>query len=389
MIELNGKNQVVNLLRRQPLSRVDLAKQTGLVKSSLTKITQQLLNDGIIEEMTATEHTQECTKGRPKTALCLVPNINFSLCCYISIESFVAILIDQTNKILCHHVMRWDLPKEKRVFGAAQIVEMIKQHGEELCRIQGIEFSELKIITVATQGKIAQHSGMVHYSQLLKERHFNLAQYIEEQTGHVAKIFNIAYCCSAQLNVSFSQLNSFVALLLGYGSGMGVVIDQRIALGPDGTAPEISHMTYDRHGRDCYCGAKGCCETYVTYRSIIAEIEKRVGYTLPGADAKEQLHHIVTLLNEQHPDYLDVVNEAANVMGFIISHFMTVWDVRDVIISGEVGILFDYLKPQIEYYVANNGDFTFGATQINLWQERDYNIAFYGLIELTNRSYHV
>ncbi|MCA2018998.1 ROK family protein [Vibrio tritonius] len=389
MIELNGKNQVVNLLRRKPLSRVDLAKQTGLVKSSLTKITQQLLNDGIIEEMTSSEQTQECTKGRPKTALRLVPHKNFSLCCYISIESFVAILIDQTNKILCHQVVRWDLPKEKRIFSAAQIVEMIQHHGHELCRIEGIAFSELKVITVATQGKIAQHSGLIHCSQILKERHFNLAEYIEQQTGHTAKIFNIAHCSCAQLRVSYSQLNSFVTLLLGYGAGLGVMIDKKIALGPAGTSPEISHMTYDLNGRDCYCGAKGCCETYITYRAIIAEIEKRVGHTLPGKDAKEQLHHIVSCLEQQQPDYIEVVNEAAKVMGFIISHFITVWDIHDVILSGEVSILFDYLKPQIEHYLQHNSDLNFGSTNISFWHERDYNIAYYGLIELTNRAYQV
>ena len=73
---------------------------------------------------------------------------------------------------------------------------------------------------------------------------FKLAKAITEATGIEAQIYNIAYCSSFRLKQLYSERESFIAVLLGYGMGVGIVIDGRIVLGPDGTAPEISHVTY-------------------------------------------------------------------------------------------------------------------------------------------------
>ncbi|MZI93034.1 ROK family protein [Vibrio sp. CAIM 722] len=389
MTDINGKNQVIALLRRQPLSRVDLANQTGLVKSSLTKITQQLITRQLVEEVPEHESTAKCTKGRPKTLLRLVAGKNVSICCHLSIEGLYVILIDHTNKILGHEKISWDLPKEKRVFEAKELVAIIKQHGKKLCRQHHVPFNELRIVTVATQGKIAQRSGVIHSSQLFKERHFNFANLIEQELGCPAKIFNIAFCNTTQLQINYSRIRNFVDLLLAYGVGIGISIDDKIMLGPDGTAPEITHMNYKRDGNPCYCGAHGCCETYVTYRAIIQQIEDSTGKTIPGADYKEQLKYISTQVTEGNRPYIDVVNKAGEALGFIIGQFTTVWDIHDVILSGPVGILYDHLKPVILRQLNESNDFKFAESKLNLWYEKDHNLPFYGLIELTNSSYQV
>lgn len=384
-MELNGKNRVVALLRKRPQSRVELAQQTGLVKSSLTKITAQLLQDGIIAEIADPEPASDSAHmGRPKTLLQLKSGVNFSLCVYMSIESLIVYFIDQTNAVLLRDEQHWNLADETQTLTVAACVTLIQQKAAAMCQRYQIPISKLKQIAVATQGKIAQHTGIVHYSQLFRERHFNLADAITAATGVPARIVNIAYCSVYHLKKLYQDKSSFLAILLGYGMGVGIVIDHQIILGPDGTAPEISHIAYASDGPRCYCGASGCAETYLTYRAIIQKLTSLNPVFVPDATVQEQLDHIAHQLISHTQPYEQVIRDAGRVLGFVIAQIITMFDIRDIIINGEVSIFFDCFRDEIERYLAQHNDYQFGAGQALLVCEPDNDVAFKGLVELTN-----
>lgn len=389
-MELNGKKRVVALLRKQPQSRVELAQQTGLVKSSLTKITAQLLLEGMIEEIADLEPvTDSAHMGRPKTLLRLKPGVNFSLCVYMSIESLIVFFIDQTNAVLLRDEQRWDLSDETQTLTVASCVHLIRQKAAAMCQRYQIAVSELKQITVATQGKIAQHTGIVHYSQLFRERHFNLADAMTAATGVPARIVNIAYCSVYHLNQLYHDRGSFLAILLGYGMGVGIVIDHQIMLGPDGTAPELSHLSYASDGPRCYCGACGCAETYLTYRAIIQKLNRLNPALIPDVSIQKQLEHIAVQLKQHVQPYEQTIREAGRVLGFVIAQIITLFDIRNIIINGEVSLFFDCFREEIERYLTEHNDYLFGAGQTSLVCESDNDVAFKGLVELTNDTCRV
>lgn len=63
-------------------------------------------------------------------------------------------------------------------------------------------------------------------------------------------------------------MNDFVVITLGTGLGSGIVSDGKVLYGYDGLAGELGHVIYERNGRMCGCGRKGCIETYVSARGI-------------------------------------------------------------------------------------------------------------------------
>lgn len=390
VMDINGKNKVISLLRQQPRSRVELAKCTGLVKSSLTKITQQLLQDGLIEELTGDKSGEpERHGGRPETRLQLRPGVHHSLCFYISIEGIICFLIDQTSAVIERYQIAWDRSGTGDALTTAELVAQIVQITEHLCAKNAVEPYSLKLISVATQGKLAQATGEVHYSQLLTERHVHLTQAITAATGIAAKLYNIAYCSSFRLHQLYPQHPSFIAILLGYGMGVGIAIDNRIVLGPDGTAPEISHITYAEDGPQCYCGAKGCAETYLTYNAILTEVSRL--RTIPwGSDqVLAQLDEVNELLNQRDPVCERVIRQAGRVLGHVLAQLVTLLDIRIIILNGEVSLFFSVLKEEIEAYLLQHGDYRFGDGGITILRELDNQLAFAGLIELTNEGYAV
>ncbi|MBB6056823.1 ROK family protein [Tolumonas osonensis] len=356
----------------------------------MTKITQQLLNDGIIEEVDVTQSSsQPRSGGRPQTLLQLTPRVNHSLCFYVSTENICGNLIDQTNTIIDAYQQTWDLTQPENALSVERFVDLIKNIAIQLCGRNQLVLTDIKIITVATQGKLAQASGNVFYSQLFKDKHFNLTAAITAATGVESKIFNIAYCSSHRIQQLYPQHDSFIAVLLGYGVGVGIVIDKQIILGPEGTAPEISHVTYSEHGPLCYCGARGCAETYLTYHAILGKIARSEPRLLPDDSIMKQLEQINLELSRHNTLCEQVIREAGRVLGHVLSQLITIFNIKTIILNGEVSVFYPLLKEEIDAYLSGHSDYRYGAGSTHILREPDDNVAFLGLIELTNESYLV
>ncbi len=59
-------------------------------------------------------------------------------------------------------------------------------------------------------------------------------------------------------------LQNFIVITIGTGLGSGIISNGQLVYGHDGFAGEIGHTIYDRQGRECGCGRRGCLETYVS-----------------------------------------------------------------------------------------------------------------------------
>lgn len=66
-------------------------------------------------------------------------------------------------------------------------------------------------------------------------------------------------------------------IILGTGVGGGVVVDGRALHGAQGIAGEWGHNVLDPSGRDCYCGRRGCVETFLSGPHLEGFYEERSG----------------------------------------------------------------------------------------------------------------
>ncbi len=63
-------------------------------------------------------------------------------------------------------------------------------------------------------------------------------------------------------------MKDFIVITLGTGLGSGIVVNGQLVYGADGFAGEIGHTVYERNGRTCGCGRRGCLETYASASGI-------------------------------------------------------------------------------------------------------------------------
>ncbi len=77
--------------------------------------------------------------------------------------------------------------------------------------------------------------------------------------------------------------SSLVYVKIASGVGAGIVINDQLFHGADGTAGEIGHLTIDEQGPMCRCGSRGCLETYTSAEHIA----RLVATTIPDATLQD------------------------------------------------------------------------------------------------------
>lgn len=64
---------------------------------------------------------------------------------------------------------------------------------------------------------------------------------------------------------------SLVAVTVGTGIGGGIVLEGALVRGAAGFAAEFGHMNFERNGRECGCGGRGCWEQYASGNALVRE----------------------------------------------------------------------------------------------------------------------
>ena len=106
-------------------------------------------------------------------------------------------------------------------------------------------------------------------SVLLSE-HLGLPVFIENDTK--------AMSYGDYLRCGNPEWRNVLYVNMGWGLGLGIIIDGRIYYGHDGYSGEFGHIrTYDNEIM-CHCGRKGCIETEVSGRAIFRKLRDRVIY---------------------------------------------------------------------------------------------------------------
>jgi len=117
--------------------------------------------------------------------------------------------------------------------------------------------------------------------------------------GREVRLANDANCLAVSESVDGAGEGAKVvfAIILGTGCGGGIAIDQKVHAGPHAIAGEWGHITLgwmsteEYPGEECYCGKRGCLETFVSGTGFENEYERQTGNRISG-------HKIIKLLEQ-------------------------------------------------------------------------------------------
>lgn len=151
-------------------------------------------------------------------------------------------------------------------------------------------------------------------------------------------------------------VDSLVCFAVGTGVGGGLVVNNQLVLGFEGTAGEVGHQTLDPNGPLCGCGNHGCLEVYASGPAIAAEAARGI---LQGWSTKisELIDHdlnrltpkVVAQAADQGDEFaLEIWQRAGRYLGIGVANILTSIGVKRVIIAGGVANAGDLLLNPIK-----------------------------------------
>ncbi len=271
--EIN-RNLIFNHIRvRQPVSRADLARISGLQRSTVSLIVEELLAENWIVE----GQTGEIPRGRKPTFLNLNGKRGVLALDIHPTQSTLAVT-DLSGKVIAEDLVA--LPSDpQKVIGAivSAIRDMIAAHGDHA--FEGIGMS--------LPGRFNPRFAKSIFAPNIVWPIGQLKARVEQATGLPVVVDNVANACAlSEVWFGYSDATrDLVVVNVSEGIGTGIFANGQLMRGEGGVAGEFGHVQLDPNGLPCGCGGRGCWETVASNRAGLRYYAQITGNSLPSFQA--------------------------------------------------------------------------------------------------------
>ena len=318
------------LLRAQkPMSRADLAKETGLTKATLSLLASMLIESGVVQEG---EPVVSTTYGRPSTPL----EIHAGIGLQINTDGYGCLALDLNGDTLGQEWVSEDMTGTDPYEIFAKLDAMtfplesrLKRRG---CKVVGAGLALPGIVTDDMWLLVARNLGWENVNLT----RFNVVRRLDVVAGNEAKMAAIAQIPGyATERASFlnvvDRTDSFIYLSTDIGIGGAVVRDGEVVMGSHGFAGEIGHLSVAMDGPLCSCGRHGCLEAFAGRRALV----EAAGIAEDGdATSSEAIDMFLQRWRAGDSDVAKVVDQAADALVSAIASAVNLVDVDTVLLGG-------------------------------------------------------
>jgi predicted NBD/HSP70 family sugar kinase len=322
------------------LPRVQVAKELGVSPASVTAITSELIEAGLIEEIAA-HREGDSSRGRPPVALGVRPQAHLVAGIKLSDREHTAVIVDFAGRLLASEAQ----PQPPGEHSLEELVAAADTLLDAATAKAGVSRRNLSAVGLGVPGFVEAATGRVHWSSILRERHADLAGAATERLGlpvHVDNDANLVALAELWFGAG-RELADFAVVTIEHGVGMGMVINHRVYRGARGLGLELGHTKVQLDGALCRCGQRGCLEAYVADYALARE----------AATALNLMHRegqSVSVLLESLFDHAKAGNKAARsifrragrYLAVGLANVVNLFDPGLIILSGE-RMRYDYL----------------------------------------------
>jgi predicted NBD/HSP70 family sugar kinase len=351
---------VLNLIRRhQPISRADLARISGLQRSTVSLITEQLIEERWVSEG-AIGHVP---RGRKPRFL----HLNKERVGIIGVNLRPTTTTIALTDLDAHFIAQESLPTAKKPDQfitelTARLRSLIKAHRE--ISYEGIGMS--------LPGRVDLASQQLVFAPGLGWADVDLKTPVERATGLPVELENAANAC-ALAEVWFGQhtegVRNLLAITVSEGIGCGLILNGQLVRGTTGVAGEFGHITIVEEGLECRCGNRGCWEVYAsnsgavryyaqaTSRQRNGRIQARASEFVPTFD------DVLRRVGQGDPKANEALQQMAHYLGAGIAMLVTGLAPDVIVVVGEVTGVWNQVGPIIKEMVERRS-FTHATARI-------------------------
>jgi predicted NBD/HSP70 family sugar kinase len=333
-----NRNLVFNLIRtRQPISRADLARVSGLQRSTISLIVEDLIRERWILEGS----TGRLPRGRRPTFLELNHQRAVIALDIHPAQTTVAVT-DLGGKIVAQNIVALPDDPAKAINPiVTAIKKLIADHA-------GKSFDG---IGISLPGRADPSLKRPIFAPNVNWPVESLQSKIHRATGLRVEMENVANACALS-EVWFGDsdgLNDLVVVNVSEGIGTGIFSNGRLLRGANGMAGEFGHVEMEQDGHPCGCGGRGCWETMASNRAGL-----RYYREISGKSAPSNFGALVKMAQADDRNAVQALEKMSCCLGRGLRMIASALAPSEIIIVGDITSAWHLFGPRIEAELNQN-----------------------------------
>jgi glucokinase-like ROK family protein len=355
--ELNLSLVLRYIHNEAPVSRAQIAHATGLNKSTVSSLVEDLLKRQLVHET----GINSVGTGRPATLLEINPQAGGIIGAELGVGFIAVVLTDFTGNIIWRQLVNVDpsIAQEKTI---SQMVELTDE-AIKVCKKKDLYPLGLGL---SMPGTVDLGKGVLVFAPNLQWRNVPFRKIFFEHTGLNIYVENDANAAAIAEHLFGTARKSedFIFVVVGIGIGSGLFLNGKLYRGKDGFAGEIGHtpIVAEPYQIPCHCGNLGCWETHANQLSIIRRVQTRLEdereSIIPSLLAKYKAPLSISMIKQAADEgdkmVLESLTEAGTALGLGFASLIDIFNPEKIILGGSLSIIGKYLLPSIEETAAKH-----------------------------------
>lgn len=343
----SNRSRVIDALRRRgSASRSDLARLTGLSRTTVTTLVADLHTRGlIVEESKGPAHAETGSRGRRPAFLRLAPSAGAALGIDFGHRLIRVAVADLGSTVLAEQTIELDVDA-----AACAAMEAASKLTEVVLAAAQIERSQIIGAGVGIPGPIDHATGAVASMTILPGwSGVSAGRELERLLEIPVRVDNDANLGAlGEVTYGAGQgLSDVIYVRLTSGIGSGLILGGRLHHGANGFAGELGHVQVQADGVVCRCGNRGCLETVAADGSLLALLRPAHGDDLT-------VRGMLELVASGDLGARRVFNDAGRALGRVLADLCNHLNPAAIIVGGElsaaVGPLLDGIRESVHRY---------------------------------------
>lgn len=328
--QINRRIALSIIRRSPPMSRADLARRSGMQRSTASAIVSQLIEEGWVTEGAI----GPSLRGRRPRLL----HLNVERAGILAVDLRPETTWVALSGIDARFVMQtsWPTPRKPAQFAdavARTVDDFRKVHREIVCEGMG----------VSVPGRV-NADGRLIFAPNLGWHDVELVRMLQQAIGLPVVAENAA-CACALAELWFGRhaesIRHLAAVTVSEGIGVGLMLNGQLVRGGEGgMGGEFGHVTLDEQGPPCGCGKRGCWEQYASNAAAVRDYlghESKTKARRMGARASVvTFNDILRYADAGEPRAIETIERMAEFLGVGIATLVTGLALQTVVVVGDV-----------------------------------------------------
>jgi predicted NBD/HSP70 family sugar kinase len=253
-----NRDVILEVIRaNQPISRAELSRVSGLQRSTVSLIVNQLIEERWVREGATTA----VPRGRRPTMVGLNDDL-VMLVAAIRPKMATVAIVDLNGRFLSRAQLPVTSDPEKTIAGIIESMARMRENNSQ---------RSFEGVGISLPGRVDPKTQRLRLAPNLAWPDFDIKGAIKKGTGLAVELDNEANACLLA-ETWFGRMDGVrnaVLVTISEGVGTSILSNGQIIYGEHGMAGEFGHLPLDINGPLCGCGARGCWEMYASSNAAL------------------------------------------------------------------------------------------------------------------------